>query len=90
MVNCAIFGCSSNSSKPGQEKVSFYKSPTIIMHRGPQMLEITTERRRAWLSTISRNDLQYLDNVFVCTKHFVSGKCCTNRVYSIGINSFLL
>ena len=64
MVNCVIYGCSSDSSKPGREKVSFYKLPAIVTHQGPQMLEITTERRRAWLAAISRDDLRCLDNVY--------------------------
>ena len=70
-----MYGCSSDSSKPGQEKVSFYKLPAIVTHQGPQMLEIMTEWRRAWLAAISRDHLQCLDNVYVYTKHFVSGKC---------------
>ena len=39
------------------------------------MVEITTERRRVWLSVISRDDLPCLENVYVCSNHFESGKC---------------
>ena len=75
MVNCAIVGCSSDSSKHGRNNCSFHKLPTIIKHQGPQMVEITTERRRVWLSVISRDDLPCLENVYVCSNHFESGKC---------------
>lgn len=86
MVNCAIVGCSSDSRYPEQIKVSFHKLPAIVSDKGPQMLEIATERRRAWLSAISRDDLQDLDNIRVCSKHFVSGKYCKMSE----LNSFLI
>ena len=64
MVRCTIIGC--NNQSP-QEKCSFYKLPAIIHHQGQQMLEITTERCRVWLTAISREDLtdDKLENVFV-------------------------
>ena len=52
----------------------FYKLPAIICHQGQQMLEITNEHHRAWLTAtcISREDLtdDKLGNVFVCEHHF--------------------
>ena len=68
MVGCAIKGC---NNKSGRDKVSFYRLPAVKTHEGPQMLEITTERRRAWLSAISREDLKNLENVYVCSNHFM-------------------
>ena len=40
------------------------------------MEELTAERRRRWISVISREDLtdSILDNDRVCSKHFVSGE----------------
>ena len=38
MVNCAIVGCSSDSSKPGRNNCSFHKPPTIITHQGPSLV----------------------------------------------------
>ena len=72
MVFCAIIGCSKRSPR---DKCHFYKLPAIITHQGQQMLEISTERRRAWLKAISRQDLtaDKLANVFVCEHHFVGG-----------------
>ena len=57
-------------------KCSFYRLPAIIQHQGQQMLEITRERRRAWLKAISREDLteEKLANVWVCECHFVASE----------------
>ena len=80
MVICAIVGCSNRSGRDkvrfGRDKVTFHRLPAIVKHQGPQMLEITTERRKAWLAAISREDLKgkKLNNVFVCSCHFVNGK----------------
>ena len=74
MVLCSIVGCSNRS---GRDKVSYHRLPAIIYHQGEQMLAISTERRRAWLAAISRGDLteDRLHNVYVCSRHFVEGKC---------------
>ena len=73
MVRCAVIGC--NNQSP-EDKCSFYKLPTIIHNQGQQMLEISTERRRAWLWVISRGDLREdnLGNVVVCEFQFDGGK----------------
>ena len=75
MVSCAIIGCSNNSKK-SSTKCSFFRLPAIIKHQGQQMLEITSEGRRAWLKAISRDDLteKKLANVWVCERHFVAGE----------------
>jgi len=82
MVGCAIVGCSNSSKKKkksaSKPKCSFYKLPGIIQHQGQQMLEISSERRRAWLRAISRDDLteEQLanNNVWVCERHFVTSE----------------
>ena len=73
MVICAIVGCSNRS---GRDNVTFHRLPAVVKHQGPQMLEITSERRKAWLAAISREDLkgEKLKNVFVSSCHFVNGK----------------
>lgn len=72
MVICAIIGCSNRS---GRDRCAFFRLPAVIKHQGQQMLEITTERRKAWLAAICRADLAVdkLGNVFVCQKHFCKG-----------------
>lgn len=71
MVGCAIYGCNNKSER---DRISFHKLPAIRTNEGPQMLELTTERRRTWLSVISRDDLKNLNNVYVCGNHFVKGE----------------
>ena len=72
MVFCSIIGCGHRTPR---DKCSFYRLPAVIKHQGPQMLELSTERRRAWVAAISRADLteEKLANVFVCGHHFVEG-----------------
>jgi len=88
MVICAIVGCSNRSgtdkvtsivgcsNRSGRDKVTFHRLPVVVKHQGPQMLEITSERRKAWLAAISREDLKgkRLDKVFICSHHFVNSK----------------
>ena len=63
--------------KSSKTKCSFYRLPAIIQHQCQQMLEITRERRRAWLKAISREDLteEKLANIWVCECHFVASEC---------------
>ena len=70
---CVMIGCSNRSDRDG---VRFFKLPKVVTDRGEQMLTLTTERQLAWLKAISRDDLtkEKLSNVFVCERHFVSGK----------------
>ena len=72
MVICCIVGCSNRS---GRDKYSYHRLPAVIKHQGSQMLALSTERHRAWLSAISRDDLteKKLRNVFVCGRHFTEG-----------------
>ena len=54
MVLCMIVGC---SNKSGRHKVSFYRVPTVVKNQGEFMEELTAERRRKWISAVSREDL---------------------------------
>ena len=46
------------------------------MNEGEVIKELTTRRRRAWVSAIRRDDLtdDKLENERVCSRHFVSGQ----------------
>ena len=72
MVLCMIVGC---SNKSGRHKVSFYRVPTVVKNQDEFMEELTAERRRKWISAISREDPtdQILENDRVCGELFVSG-----------------
>ena len=50
--------------------------PKVIKNQGEEMEILSTERRRKWLSAISRQDLtdKILQNDRVCGEHFHSGK----------------
>ena len=69
MVDC--------SNKSGKVKgVSFHRVPPVVTTKGEFMEELTRERRRRWISAISREGLSesILENDRVCGRHFISGK----------------
>ena len=79
MVLCIIVGCGNKSGKSSQKKdsvVKFSRVPKIVKNEGEVIEELTTRRRRAWISAISRDDLtdDKLENERVCSRHFVSGQ----------------
>ena len=73
MVLCLMVD---SSNRSGRDKVSFNRVPTVIRDQGEFMEELTAERRRKWISAISRHDLtdKILESDRVCGEHFVSGK----------------
>ncbi|XP_035673153.1 uncharacterized protein LOC118413732 [Branchiostoma floridae] len=80
MVFCLIVGCGSRTgaAHKHREKVNFklFRVPRVITGQGKYVEELTTDRRRQWISAISRADLseEKLTNERVCGKHFVSGQ----------------
>lgn len=70
------------NQKEDEEKsgLSFSRVPTIITNEGEAMEELTRERRRRWISALSRDDLteKKLANDRVCNLHFVSGRAAKN------------
>ena len=76
MVLCIIVGCGNNSGKSSQKKdsaVKFSRVPKIVNNKVEMMEELTTRRRRARVSAISRSDLtdDKLEHERVCFRHFV-------------------
>ena len=72
MPMCLIVGC---SRKTGRGKgVRLYRVPAIITNQGPEVEELSIERRRLWISAISRADLtdKILNSDKVCDQHFHS------------------
>ena len=71
-------GCSKRSGR--DKDVSFYRGPVIIRNEDELNEELTTERRRKWISAISRDDIakKKMENDRVCSSHFVSGKPASN------------
>ena len=78
MVLCLIVGCSNKTgkSKSGREKKIFFRVPRVITSQGELVEELTSTRRRLWISAISRDDLteEKLENDRVCSQHFASGE----------------
>ena len=68
MVNC--------HNRSGRDKdVGFFTVPKIVRDQGETVEDLSIERRRRWLSAISRDKLTevILRNDRVCSLHFVSG-----------------
>ena len=78
MVLCLIVGCANKTGKSSgdKEKTIFFKVPRVITTQGEFFEELTSTRRRRWITAISRDDLTevILENDRVCSKHFVSGE----------------
>ena len=75
MVLCVVVGC---SSKNGKDKgLGFFRIPKIITNQGEEQEELTTRRRKEWISAVSRDDAtnnRVLESERVCSKHFVFGE----------------
>ena len=72
MPMCLIVGC---SRKTGRDKgIRLYRVPAVVTNQGPEVEELSTERRRLWISAISRDDLteKILSSDRVCDQHFHS------------------
>eukprot|EP00794_Sanderia_malayensis_P017184 gene17184-18913_t len=74
MVLCLMVDC---SNKSGRHKgVRFFRVPKVITSQGKMIEELTAERRKQWISTISREVLteEIIENNRICGKHFKSGE----------------
>ncbi|XP_022796275.1 uncharacterized protein LOC111334730 [Stylophora pistillata] len=70
---CLVLNCSHDTSK--RKDLSFCRVPKIVTRQGEETEILSTERRRRWLTAISRDDLtdKILENDRVCGEHFHSG-----------------
>ncbi|CAH3106647.1 unnamed protein product [Porites lobata] len=69
MVNC-------HSRTVRDKEISFFRVPVIVKNQGEACEELSIERRRRWLSAISRDGLteNLIQSGRVCSRHFVQGK----------------
>ena len=76
MVLCLMVGCGNKTGKSECKGVKFSHVPSVVKNQGEFWEALTEERRRKWISAISRDDLteKILENDRVCSEHFVSGK----------------
>jgi len=74
MVNyCRVCGCHNRQDR--EKHLEFYRLPKIIENQGEKTLKLSEERRRLWLAQLHQNlDGKNLDNIRICSAHFVSGK----------------
>lgn len=74
MVNyCRVLGC---NNRPDRDRhLQFYRLPKVIRNQGEQCRRLSEERRRLWIAKLNQ-DLKgkNLDNIRICSAHFVSGK----------------
>lgn len=88
MPICAIFGCRSRSksspkSTNREQGVGMFSLHKVITRHCERTLQLSVKRRRVWLARTNRNDLKNLDNIRVCGRNFVTGKCyLKHRLFS--------
>ena len=82
MVICLVISCGNKTGKKRSnvEKVRFFRVPRVIVNQGEYTEELTSERRRMWISAISREDLtdDILERDRVCSQNFVSGEAAND------------
>ena len=52
---CMIVGCGNDCAK--RKDISFFRVPKVIKHQGEQTEKLSEERRRLWITAISRADI---------------------------------
>ena len=74
MVLCAIFGCGTQTVR--DKGVYMARIPSVVTNQGEETRILSEERRKKWISAISRKDLtdSILEHGRVCGRHFISGK----------------
>ena len=74
MVLCLMVNCHSRTVR--DKEISFFRVPVIVKNQGEACEELSIERRRRWLSAISRDGLteNLIQSGRVCSRHFVQGK----------------
>lgn len=91
MVNyCRVLGCHNRSDR--EKNLHFYRLPKIILNQGEEHKQLSEERRRLWLARLNQNLMgKNLDNIRVCSAHFIKGKVsqylCDFRDYRSPISS---
>ena len=72
VVNCSVFGC--NNRKDRNKDLQFHRLPKVAENVSKEKKELLQRRRRLWLANLGlKLDGKNLDNVRVCSVHFISG-----------------
>ncbi|KAK6181846.1 hypothetical protein SNE40_009626 [Patella caerulea] len=74
MVNyCRVAGCHNRSDRETQ--LHYYRLPKVIKNQGKECEALSGERRRLWLASLQQNFIgKNLENIRVCSAHFITGK----------------
>ncbi|XP_045205950.2 uncharacterized protein LOC123558138 [Mercenaria mercenaria] len=73
VVKCSIFGCTNR--KDHETDLEYYRLPAVVTNQGEECEKLSSERRRLWLANIGQNfENKNIQNVRVCSAHFVNGK----------------
>ncbi|XP_046873681.1 uncharacterized protein LOC124466062 isoform X2 [Hypomesus transpacificus] len=78
MVNyCRVAGCTNRTDR--EKHLEYYRLPKVIKNQGEECQRLSEERRRLWLTKLNQ-DLRgkNLDNIRICSAHFLSGKKSDN------------
>ena len=74
VVHCSAFGCINR--KKTNKDLQFHRLPKVIEHASKEKKELSRKRRRLWLASLGlKLDGKNLDNLRVCSAHFISGQC---------------
>ena len=68
---CAVIGCSKRSNR--DKGVRFFVIPTVVVHQGDRIRELTQRRRDLWLSRLHRENFKPTGNTRICSVHFREG-----------------
>ncbi|XP_074542190.1 uncharacterized protein LOC141802550 [Halichoeres trimaculatus] len=73
MVNyCRVLGCTNRSDR--EKHLKFFRLPKTIANQGEECKQLSEERRRLWLAKLHQDFRgKNLDNIRVCSQHFLSG-----------------
>ena len=73
MVNyCRVYGCTNRSDR--EKNLEYYRLPRVIKNQREACKTLSEERRRVWLAELNQDFKgKNLDNIRVCSAHFLTG-----------------
>ncbi|XP_060592044.1 uncharacterized protein LOC132746808 [Ruditapes philippinarum] len=73
VIKCSIFGCVNRKDR--ENDLHYYRIPKVITRQGLECEKLSSDRQRVWLARIGQDFTnKNMDNVRVCSAHFVSGE----------------
>ncbi|WAR07398.1 hypothetical protein MAR_017356 [Mya arenaria] len=73
IIKCSVIGCSNRKDR--EKDLQYYRIPAVIKNQGDECERLSTNRRRQWLAQLGQSfENKNIDNVRICSAHFVKGK----------------